>query len=74
MEPHYVCSEYIALGLPVVARRKENSRASSKKFIFLRTLAGFLTQLGKGAHLDLRQGHAFVVPLENASRERCFFY
>jgi hypothetical protein len=52
MEPHYVCSEYIASGLPAVARRKENLRASSKKFIFLRTPVGFLTQLGKGAHLD----------------------
>lgn len=46
--------EYIASGLPAVAQRKEN-------------LLGFLTRSGKGAHLDLRQGYASVVPLESAS-------
>jgi hypothetical protein len=40
----------------------------------LRTTVGFLKQIGKGAHLDLSQGHASVVPLENASRKRRIFF
>jgi hypothetical protein len=56
--------DYIASGLPVVAQCKENSKESS---------ARFLTRSRKGAHLDLRQGHASVVPLESASLIEALF-